>query len=135
MAERISGKSIQQLATEYRIPARAIEQSLEEWETAVIERLRAEMLQKLAPMVMAVYEQQLRLGSLDAARDLGLTLGLLRKEKTVTLRPAQAKPQAITSVDDYRLARQSRRYGGPPVVEDALDPAPTRRITTGDRDA
>lgn len=128
--ERISGKSIQQLATEYRLPPRDVEtQSVEAWETEVVESLKTQMLERLGTMVLAVYETQLRLGSLDAARDVALSIGLLRKPgTTLTVKPPVQAARAINSVEDYRLSRQSRKYRPSEIQEDDVPAMTKRRI-------
>lgn len=126
LMERISGKTIQDLSTQYSIPKRDLELlTSEAWESATVESLRAQMLEKLSTMVLAVYEQQLRVGSLDAARDIAMSIGLLKKPATVTVK--EPVTTQISSVEDYRLSRQSRKYRA---LEEPSPLEPTRKIST-----
>ena len=128
LMERVSGKSIPDLAAQYNLPRRDVEALTQEgWETAVVESLKAQMMERLSTMVLAVYEQQLRMGSLEAARDIAMSIGLLRKEKSLTIKAPVIQEKIVSSVEDYRLARQSRKYKAPELLEDSMPPVGSPR--------
>lgn len=127
LLERVAGAPLADVAAKYRLKARTADERMSEaWKDGVLKELEGSLFAELAPMAMAVYEAQLKLGSLDAARDILSAIGLMKRPgQTVKIQPilpAQAPP--VTSLDDYRLQRQSRRYSGKP------DPIPGRRLIT-----
>jgi hypothetical protein len=115
LLERVAGASLPDLAAKYRVTERIAEQRLSEaWKTGVLRELEGELFEQLGPMAMAVYEAQLKLGNLDAARDVLGTIGLIRRPgQTVKVQPVMppAEP-TIDSIEAYRLARQTRSYRG-----------------------
>jgi hypothetical protein len=135
LLERVAGASLPDLAAKYRLTNRlADERMTEAWKEGVLKGLEGELYEQLGPLAMAVYEAQLKMGSLDAARDILGTMGVIRRPgQTIKVQPVLPKdlPEvAINSIEDYRLARQSRSYAG------GASPAATRNrmITPGGTD-
>jgi hypothetical protein len=90
LLENVAGAPIQELAKKYAPTEKGL--SSEKQVQALEERLLAE----LGPLVMAVYESQLKLGNLDAARDIAISIGLIKRngpgvaESTTTEPPKNA---------------------------------------------
>lgn len=115
LMERVSGASIPDLASKYRVTQKVVGERLSQaWREGVLEALEGACFDELVPMAMAVYEAQLKLGSLDAARDILGSIGFIKKPQATLKVQPQLPPTSptINSIDDYRLARQTRRYGG-----------------------
>jgi hypothetical protein len=123
LLESVAGASIPQLAAKYAISEATIGEALNEaWRSDALKSLEARIFLELAPMVLAVYEAQLKLGNLDAARDIAYSLGLLKKPNTTPQKQVAAvvAPQ-INTIDDYRLAKQQRVYRAPRQINPADD--------------
>jgi hypothetical protein len=135
LLERVIGTSLTEAADAYTPALRTDpgETLSDDRKQQIRDELERLCFERLAPLVLAVYEAQLKLGNLDAARDMGLSLGILKRglpaaPKIVVVNQPQMPPEIpVNTVEDYRLARQQRTYRQP---EDR-PPLKTRLITPG----
>jgi hypothetical protein len=114
MLERMAGAPLDEIAKNYQTLRVAPDEKLtDERKQEIRDEFERLAFERLAPLVMAVYEANLKMGSVEAARDVGLSLGILKKPitappKVTIIQPEGARP--INSIDDYRLERQTRAY-------------------------
>jgi hypothetical protein len=134
LLERVAGASIAQLAEKYQLPKPAIEGALDQaWQEGAVTALQAKIFEELAPMALAVYEAQLKLGSLEAARDIALSTGILKRPtQNLKVQPvAPTVPAPAANLADYRLERQTRQYTPAAQARRQIDlePESTRRVS------
>jgi hypothetical protein len=136
LVERMAGGTLDQLADSYRpiLDAPSGPNPLTpERRAEILDEFERTLLERLGPLVCSVYEAQLKMGSLEAARDLGLSLGILKRppaspKVAVTVNSPDQAPRPVNSIEDYRLERQSRSYRPPGTKP--LAPRPGQRLIT-----
>jgi DNA-binding Lrp family transcriptional regulator len=112
-----SGKTIAELAAEYRISKASIRDSLTRADQAgFYDAYRGVILEKLMPKALATYEAHLDRGSLEAARDI---LAILSKA------PQGAQDVDVTTIEAYRALRIVRQELAAPRTADAVPEAPS----------
>jgi hypothetical protein len=133
LMERAAGGSIPDIAAKYRVSEESVEEIMSDaWKEGVLDGLLQKLYTELSPLAMATYESQLKMGSLDAARDILGTIGLIQRpgqknSPKVQVQPSFASEQTsvnpvpISDIEGYRLSRQTRAYK-----------PPARRITPGE---
>ena len=95
------GASTQEIAAKYRLQVGTVQDYLQQAsEFRFVEAYIASISEKLAPLAMAVYEQHLLAGNLEAARDILFGLGVLGSERE------SAASKDVESITLYRLERK-----------------------------
>jgi hypothetical protein len=128
LMERAAGASLTDLAAKYRVSTEIVDEIMTEaWQDGVVERLQEKLYTELSPLAMATYEAQLKMGNLDAARDVLGTVGVIQRPSTrgqaakealqrgfaAAQMNAGAPTAAPQDIEGYRLSRQQRRYVAP----------------------
>ena len=100
--ERALGKPLKELAQEYNCTQAAVKRYLDAaQESGFLEHFRALIYERMMGKALAVYEAQLDLGNLEAARDIVFGLGALRKDGN----PPGKQEKVIDSLAEYRTQR------------------------------
>jgi DNA-binding Lrp family transcriptional regulator len=100
--ERACGASLDSIAKKFGISPKAVKKDLDlAAESGFIDHYKAMLHEQLVPKAMAVYEAQLLIGNLDAARDVMQGLGIFQKQVDAT----KLKGKMIRTLDDYRRTR------------------------------
>lgn len=100
--ERALGKPIREIAKEYNCTQASVKRYLDHaTESGFLEHFRALIYERMMGKALAVYEANLDLGNLDAARDIVFGLGALRKNGESPDRPVKV----IDSLAAYRQER------------------------------
>jgi hypothetical protein len=115
LLERMAGSPLDEIAKQYstELTVKPGEILTEERKKEVREEFERLAFERLAPLVLAVFEANLKMGSLDAAKTIGLSLGIIKPppampSKVTIVNPDGAKP--INSIEEWRLERQTRSY-------------------------
>lgn len=102
--ERAMGVPLKTLEEKYKLSSRQLHADLDlAAQSGFVDRFRACVLDGLTPKAIAVYEAQLAMGNLDAARDILFGLGVLSKDSK-----GPVKERIIETLDAYREARRER---------------------------
>lgn len=115
--EHAMGQPLSRLAEKYHCSRAEVKRTLDVVaESGFLDHYRALTYDQLAPKALAVYEAQLALGNLEAARDILFGLGVLQKDGASANR---MKEKLIDSLDAWREARRVRQLKAPIEVPDA----------------
>lgn len=95
------GASTEQIARKYRLTTETTDKYLKEAaEYHFVEAFQGAIASQLGPLALAVYEQHLLGGNLEAARDILFGLGILGAEKNAS------STEGVESITLYRLERK-----------------------------
>lgn len=109
------GASTQEIAAKYRLQVGTVQDYLQQAsEFRFVEAYIASISEKLAPLAMAVYEQHLLSGNLEAARDILFGLGVLGSERE------SAASKDVESITLYRLERKLNGAASSPSSSNAI---------------
>lgn len=102
--ERAMGVPIKDIAERYGMAPGSVKRSLSSVEeSGLIEHFRTLVYERLVSKALAVYEAQLDMGNLEAARDIAFGLGVLQKD------PLKTKAvKAIDTLAAYRAERAEK---------------------------
>jgi hypothetical protein len=106
--ERAMGKPIGEIAQKYELSRGVVtkELSLAE-ESGILDAFKRLAYDRLVSPALAVYDAQLALGNLEAARDVAFGLGIFQK----TPDASKFKGKAMDTLDAYRSARKTTGEG------------------------
>lgn len=100
--ERACGSSLEAIGKKYGVTVATVKKDLDlAAESGFIDHYKALLHEQLVPKALAVYEAQLLIGNLDAARDVMQGLGIFQKQVDAT----KLKGKMIRTLDDYRRQR------------------------------
>jgi DNA-binding Lrp family transcriptional regulator len=100
--ERACGAPLAAIASKYGISEKTVKKDLQlAAESGFIDHYKALLHEQLVPKALAVYEAQLLIGNLEAARDVMQGLGIFQKQVDAT----KLKGKMIRTLDDYKRQR------------------------------
>lgn len=131
--ERVLGRPVKEVAEKYRVRPGEVRKITSDLEKAgFYEAFEGVLLDIFVPKAFAVYEAQLDMGELSAARDILFGLGILRKDPQ-----PKVGDEIVESLTLYRrrraegvLAAEGRALEGPPECMDLPKPTPLANPST-----
>lgn len=100
--DKAMGMSIGDIAESYKVSRKTVSAYLSTAEEeGFVDHYRKMAFDRLGSKVLAVYEAHLDQGSLQAAKDLALGLGILSNGT-----PAKVKEKAITTLNEWRADKE-----------------------------
>lgn len=124
--ERVKGKTIREIATSYDCHPNTVMNYINRARSGglIVDYARSMITEKLLPLTLAVYEQQLEAGNLEAAQDLIHGLGILQRTSSIKHQAADPEDTLDAYREKFFKARQEAAVEAT-VVASSPSPSPT----------